>query len=159
MAQKRGSPKITKEQKADFIATLRLNGNVTQSARKAGFDPSTAYDLKGADDAFAKEWATSLQIGRECLRDSLIEEAVRRARDGVDELVVSMGRVVQDPIRGGYLTVKKHSDSLMSKLLDGFDPGTFRAPPASVNLNVIPADLQPDPKPTPDEPGPDKPIE
>lgn len=158
MTQRRGSPKITREQKAIFIATLKLNGNVTQSARMAGFDPSTAYDIKSVDEAFAKDWATALQIGRECLRDSLMEEAVRRARDGVDELVVSMGRVVQDPENGGYLTVKKHSDSLMAKLLDGLDPATFRAPPSQTNVNIIPADLQPDPVPTPDEPAPEKPI-
>lgn len=157
MTARRGSPKVTREQLVDFLATLKLNGNVTQSAKSAGFAPSTAYELRNGDEKFAKAWLEALAIGRECLRDSLIEEAVRRGRDGTEEYVVSHGQVVTDPENGGYLRVKKYSDGLMSKLLDGLDPETFRAPSPQTNI-IIPAELQPDPPPTPDEPGPDKPV-
>lgn len=150
--------KITSVQKAAFIAQLKVNGNVSQSARMAGFDPATAQSYRRKDEVFAKKWADALLDGHQSLRDSLVEEAVRRARDGAEEYVVSLGRMVQDPVKGGYLTVKKHSDSLMKVLLEGYDPDRFRAKAPTVSVNVIPIELQPDPVPEPDEPGPDKPV-
>lgn len=158
MAGRRGSPRVTQAQRATFITQLKINGNVRQSAIFAGFDPQTAYDHRSKDAIFAQEWAGALLVGHQNLRDSLVEEAVRRARDGTEGYVVSLGRMVQDPVKGGYLTEKKHSDSLMAKLLEGFDPDRFAKKQAGVTVNVIPTELQPDPVPEPDEPGPDKPI-
>jgi len=151
---RRGSPKINAKQIEQFFETLKLNGNATQAAKMAGFDRTSAYNLRNDDPEFEKRWSDCVAQGRERLADDCMAEAFRRGHDGVDEVVVSHGQVVTDPERGGYLRIRKYSDGLLSKLMDGLDPKTFKTN-AQVNVNIIPDDLKPDPEPTPDEPAPD----
>jgi hypothetical protein len=82
--------------------------------------------------------------------------------EGVAEPVVSMGRVVEvvgdDGIKSP-LMIRKYSDTLMIQLLKAHRPAKFNPPPhVAGSSDVLPAELQPDPVPTPDEAAPANPI-
>lgn len=153
----RGSPRINENTWKVFLEKLRINGNATQASALVGIDRTTAYNKRNEDADFAKAWDDAVNDGRQRLADQCIEEAFRRGHDGWDEPVVSQGQVVVDPENGGYLRIRKYSDGLLSKLMDGLAPKTFKPTPQD-RSNDMPAELQPDPVPTPDEPGPEKPI-
>lgn len=82
------------------------------AAAKAGIDRTTAYKAAQRDPEFKRRMADA----RETARESLWIEAVRRAKDG--EPIHYKGEVVPD--------VRKKSDRLLSKLLDGLFPERFR---------------------------------
>lgn len=157
--ERRGSPTIRTDQRARFIAHLAQSANVTASAEIAGFARSTAYDLRASDDEFASEWDDALEQAT----DSLEAEARRRAMYGVKEPVVNKDGLVFDE-NDQPLYVQRYSDTLMIALLKAhrapkFNPPTAVAPYGGSGVGVgVPAELRPDPVPTPDEPGPESPI-
>jgi hypothetical protein len=61
-----------------FLAAFCLNGNVSDAARAAGIDRTTAYKAKKADPSFAEEWA----VAEEIASDALLSEAWKRAVQG-----------------------------------------------------------------------------
>jgi phage terminase small subunit len=67
-----------------FLDALASCGQVTQAARAAGISPKTAYRWRQAYPALAPRWAAALDQGL----DSLEDEAVRRAFEGSDRLLM-----------------------------------------------------------------------
>lgn len=61
-----------------FLAAFCLNGNVSDAARAAGIDRTTAYKAKKADPSFGEEWA----VAEEVASDALLSEAWQRAVQG-----------------------------------------------------------------------------
>jgi hypothetical protein len=119
-----------------FLSALAVNGNVTSAAKAARVNRQAVYRVRDEDEAFAALWEEALaQAG-----DSLEEEAIRRARDGVNEPVIYQGELcglwvdehgtrVDAGTPGASflpLTVKKYSDTLLIFLLKGHKPDKFR---------------------------------
>lgn len=148
----RGRP-IRPDQRAKFLEHLAKTANITASAEAAGFTRRSVYDLRAADPEFVEEMDDALEQATD-----LLESAARdRAIVGVEEYVVSGGRVVMHPETGLPLTQRRHSDTLALALLKAHRAPKFAPAAPSANQGV-PAELAPDPTPTPDEPGPDKPV-
>src|SRR5437588_826384 len=76
---------------ASAFLTLLADGRTHAQASKAvEIHRSTAYDLKGRDKAFAAAYADARRAGGEML----VEEAIRRARDGVPHLKFYKGEPI-----------------------------------------------------------------
>jgi hypothetical protein len=67
-----------------FLDALAHCGQVTQAARAVGISPKTAYRWRQAYPALAPRWEAALEQGLDCLED----EAVRRAFEGSDKLLM-----------------------------------------------------------------------
>jgi len=92
---------ITDEQRATFLATLAVCGNVTKACDEAGFSRMTAYRHRADDPEFAATWEEAKKIGGE----GIIDEIRRRGHDGWDEPTLYQGEHVD--------TVRKYSDTLL----------------------------------------------
>jgi len=112
----RRSHEIVADRKAElFLEWLASTGQVVLSAKKAGYTtPMALYKKRREDEDFAQRWEEALQQATDTLED----EAIRRARDGVDEPVFYQGRQVG--------TVTKYSDQLLQFLLRGNKPKKYR---------------------------------
>lgn len=103
----------TAEKETAFLEALADTCNVREACRAADIARNSAYLWRNDDAEFARKWATALQIGAEALED----EAVRRAKDGVDEPVFHKGAVCG--------LVRKYSDTLLIFLLKGARPEKY----------------------------------
>jgi len=72
-----------------FLEEMRVDGNVSRSARAAGVCSSAAYALRKANSDFATAWADAYEDAG----DRLLAEARRRAVDGIEEPVVYQGQL------------------------------------------------------------------
>lgn len=63
---------------------LAAGGSVTAAAGKIGMTRQALYQAKSADPEFAREWDDAIEAGTDVLED----EAVRRAKDGSDTLLI-----------------------------------------------------------------------
>jgi hypothetical protein len=102
--------KSTPKRRRMFLESLAENGNVSVSARTAGIHRVTAYKWRRADPEFAAGWEEAIDISV----DLLLEEARRRAHDGVDEPVFYQGEQCG--------AVRRYSDSLLMFLIKGKRP-------------------------------------
>ena len=100
----------TPEKRTEFLDALAESGNVSASAQLTGLSRRSLYDWRDAAPDFRREWDHALQIGLDGLQD----EAVRRAREGVDVGVYQQG------LRIG--TARKYSDLLLMFLLNNHLP-------------------------------------
>lgn len=112
----------TRDARDKFIQHLCVTGNISASARYAGVSRSTVHRWRDADPVFAELWADAEEEGV----DALEQEARRRATEGDEEYVVSMGQLVKDPETGAFLTTRKRSDTLMTLLLKAHRPEKYR---------------------------------
>ncbi len=80
----------------------------------SGLGRASVYEWRGEEESFAEDWQKALEIGADLLED----EAVRRAKDGVEEPVYQGGKLV------GH--VQKYSDTLLIFLLKGAKPEKYR---------------------------------
>lgn len=107
-----------------FLDGLRSSWSVAKSAWAAGIAETTAYAWKNASlatkrdddtykDDFCVRWAVAYDIGVASLED----EAIRRAKHGVEKPVYQGGVMVG--------TVTEYSDTLMSFVLRGKAPKTY----------------------------------
>jgi hypothetical protein len=99
---------------AGFLEALAETGMVVEAAARAGVPRASLYRKKAADADFAAAWAAALETGLDGLRD----EAVRRARDGVEQTVWYRGEPVG--------TVRRYSDQLLMFLLRAHQPAVYR---------------------------------
>lgn len=104
-----------------FLEELAQSGNVTLAAQAAGSNRNTFYEHRKADDAFAADWDEALEIAT----DALEAEARRRALHGVEEPLVSKGRILRDD-DGNPVVIRRYSDSLMQMLLRAHRPEKYR---------------------------------
>ena len=71
-------PGLNRHWQGLFLDYLAESSNVSESARKAGANPSRAYKLRREDPEFARKWLAALYEGYLHLE----MEVVRRLRDG-----------------------------------------------------------------------------
>jgi hypothetical protein len=122
----------TPARQAKFLEFLSNWGNVTRAALAVDTNRTYIYELRDRVEGFAHLMDEAIMGSREVLE----AEAWRRANEGVDEPVVSMGKVVMVAEDGVMkpLMVNKYSDSLMQMLLRGHYPEKYKDR-QSVDLN------------------------
>lgn len=91
-----------------------FTGNITAACRAAGITPNTFYQWVDSDAVFVNEFANA----KAAVVDRLVDEAMRRAVDGVEKPV---GFHKGAP--SAY--VREYSDTLLMFLLRGLKPDTF----------------------------------
>ena len=120
--------------KPAFLASLRTMPVVAQACDAVGIERSTAYRARTADETFASAWDEAMEDGV----DKAEQEAFRRGMVGFEEPVIDKGRLayryerytdeegaehyrplLDDNGQPVPLTVRKHSDALMSLILKG----------------------------------------
>jgi hypothetical protein len=109
--------KLTPARQEQFLKALAETGSVATSAALAGTSRTRVYELRKADQEFAGAWEDAEEIAT----DRLEEEARRRAVKGVEEPLVSAGKLVRDE-NGQPITVTRYSDSLLLALLKAHRP-------------------------------------
>jgi hypothetical protein len=114
----------TTEKKTQFLDLLAETGNVSRAASTCNLPRRTLYCCRATDPAFAAAWEESLEIGLDALED----EAMRRAREGVEEPIFNGG------LRCG--TVRKYSDLLLIFLLKSRRPQRYGG---AVHRDSLPA--------------------
>jgi hypothetical protein len=129
--------KFDEDRRRKFLEFLAASGNVTRAARAIGLTRARIYQVRGEEPEFAKAMDEALDESR----DELEAEAWRRGKDGYDEPVVSMGRIVTDS-DGNPLLVKKYSDTLLVTLLKAHHPAKYRDR-ASVDMTTGGKPLEP----------------
>lgn len=100
--------------KPKFLKAFRESCNVARSAEAAGIARSAVYKARTSDEKFAEAWDEAEEKGV----DSLVEEAVRRAKDGVEK------PIYQNGVRVGQVQV--YSDTLLIFLLKCHRPTKYR---------------------------------
>lgn len=107
----------TETARRDFLRQLAETGNVTGAARSVGLSRSHAYTLKARDPGFAADWAAAEAEAVEALDC----EARRRAVEGVEQPLLSGGRLVRDD-DGAVIKIRRYSDRLLMFLLKAHRP-------------------------------------
>lgn len=109
-----------------FLKALQVRGNYAAAAIDAGIAYTSQINWRRDDP----EFAAACKAAMEGFKASLMNEVVRRGRDGYEEPVIFQGRVMykHDPNTGRVmldddlepipLTVRKHSDPLLSALAE-----------------------------------------
>ncbi len=118
--QSSGDPmnlKFTAKRQKRFLEALANTGNISQAVALSGTNRSVVYAAKKRDESFAAAWDEALEVAT----DALEQEARRRAVLGVDEPIVSHGRLIVDD-HGNAVTVKRYSDQLLIALLKAHSP-------------------------------------
>ena len=100
-----------------FLAKLGETSIVAEACRAGGAASGSFYNWRYADPQFAADWDRALSEGISTLED----EAIRRARDGVDTPVFYGGKQVA--------TARRYSDRLLIFLLKAHRPDRYREPP------------------------------
>lgn len=95
-----------------FLDGLRQGWSVSRSAELAGWSRQAAYVERNTNLQFAAAWDDA----HACGEDALLDEARRRAIDGVETLVIQSGKIVRDA-EGNPLTTRQFSDRLLELLL------------------------------------------
>jgi hypothetical protein len=126
----RGKPsdlrtKRTDEKRVKFLARLAEGASVHAAATAAGIGRSTAYEWREAEPEFSKAWDDAVEAGTDALED----EAIRRARDGVDEPIFYQGE------KCGL--VRKYSDTLLIFMLKARRREKFAERPVRLRLPEI----------------------
>lgn len=105
-----------------FLEALSLTGNVTESAKRAGFSRDYAYEVREKDAGFASRWDSALEEA--CDRMEL--EARRRAVDGIPRMKFHQGVAILDPRTLEPYIEMEYSDGLLTTLLKAHRPEKFR---------------------------------
>ena len=122
--------RLTGRRKQHFLEVLAKCGNVTAAAAAAGVARCVPYEHRKTDDAFAKAWEEAEEVAA----DRLEAEAGRRGVEGVEEPVISLGKVVQGA-DGEPLIIRRYSDTVLLALLRAHRPEKYRER-SSVEIDV-----------------------
>lgn len=124
--------RLTKQEReqaqSTFLEAFAESANVRSSCQMVGIDRSTFYQWLEHDESFTLAFRQAELEANDTIRAELF----RRAVQGVEEPVVSMGSLVYH--QGKPLTVKKYSDSLLALLAKARMP-EFRDK-SSVDVNA-----------------------
>lgn len=111
----RGRTQATEHMEADqaaFLSAMAVHGTITAAAKQIGHDRDIHYRWLREDTTYRERF----DAANDQFADTLVAEAVRRARDGCDRYVVSAGRLVTT-VDGEPLTERQYSDTLLALLL------------------------------------------
>lgn len=115
----RASGKALMAKKQAFLTFLGTSTNVTKSCAMAALDRVHAYDMRDRDEEFRIAWDRAVETGTE----AMIDEATRRATEGVDDNVYGKNDA------GEYIVIGKknrRSDKLLEFLLKARKKEMFR---------------------------------
>jgi len=118
--------KFTPARRQKFLECLAQWGNVTRAAQAIGMTRRRMEQVRHEDEAFKAAWDAAIEESR----DVIDQEIFRRGIEGVDEPVISMGRIVMTENPDGSKTplmVRKYSDALLVHLSKGSNPEKYRA--------------------------------
>lgn len=118
----------TRKKKALFLRHYANLCIVKAAAEATKISPPTVYQWRQTDTKFREEMDGLKPV----IGQSLLDEAVRRGRDGVKKPVYQGGKRVG--------AIREYSDTLLSKLLDGMLPDMFgkkRVDHKIVNKNAL----------------------
>src|SRR5437870_1984665 len=113
--------KLTPARQERFLKALAETGNITAAVELAGTSRTRVYELRKVDEAFRAAWDEAEDIAS----DRLEGEAWRRAVEGVQEPLVSAGKIVRDD-DGNPIAIRRYSDPMLTLLLKARRPGRFR---------------------------------
>ena len=113
--------KLTPARQQRFLKALAETGNVSAAVDLAGTSRTRTYELRKVDQAFRASWDEAENIAS----DRLEAEAWRRAVEGVQEPLVSAGKIVRDD-DGNPIAIRRYSDSMLTLLLKARRPERFR---------------------------------
>jgi hypothetical protein len=116
--------KLNKARQERFLRALADTGSVTAAVAVAGTSRTRVYELRKADPAFAAGWDEAEEVAADRLED----EARRRAVEGVQEPLVSSGKIVRDD-NDQPIAIRRYSDMLLLALLKAHQPEKFRERP------------------------------
>ena len=116
--------------RAIFLDVLRSTANVSRAARAAGLPTSSLYRRRARSQAFAAEWDAAIN---EAI-DSVEEELIRRARDGVERPVFYGGRQIG--------TMQVHSNDLLMFLARARRPEIYDRAAAAARAGGSPQAAQ-----------------
>lgn len=125
-------PRKTDEDWALFLKTLAARGNVSEAARVAGMDRTTAYYHRKHNAEFGDAWDEAEEVAA----DALEAEMWRRGVEGVDRPVIYQGEVMVKRDAEGQpvlddkgeqipLGVPEYSDQLLIQLAKARRPDKF----------------------------------
>lgn len=119
---RRQGQNLTKAERAAaqtrFLETFKLNANITASCQAAGIDRSTFYQWQEHDTEFSLRY----QQAESAANDMLLAAAWKRAVQGIEKRVVSMGKVVYGE-DGKPLMEREYSDTVLLRLMSWRIPG------------------------------------
>ena len=131
---RRQGQRMSKEQRKiaqeEFLKAFANTANVRAACMKAGISRNTVYQWAEHDEAFSFKFQQASLDADDMIRGELF----RRAVQGVDEPVVSVGKLVYHD--GKPLTVKKYSDSLLALLAKARMPEFRDKQQLDINTNV-----------------------
>jgi hypothetical protein len=113
--------KLTPARQERFLKALAETGNITAAVALAGTSRTRVYELRKADENFQAAWDEA----ENSASDKLEAEAWRRAVDGVQEPLVSGGKIVRDD-DGNPIATRRYSDAMLTLLLKARRPEKFR---------------------------------
>ena len=122
--------RLNRERQKHFVEALAETGNVSAAVKVAGTSRTRAYELRKTDQAFAAAWDEAEQIAA----DKLEAETWRRAVEGIEEPLVSAGKLVRDD-DGQPIAIRRYSDQLLIALLRAHRPEKFRER-AAVEIDI-----------------------
>lgn len=104
---------MTKDQQQQFLTALAMTGIVSDAAKAAGINRSTAYRYRAQHKSFAEDW----DHAKDDATDRLAGVAIQRAVNGIEEVRYFKG----EPIG----SVRRYSDQLLMILLRAYRPHVF----------------------------------
>ncbi len=104
----------TPKKDALFLEALHNGASISSAAKSAAYGRTSIYQWRKDNPDFAFAWDEAVDCGTDLLED----EALRRAKDGVDEPRFYEGKVC------GY--VRRYSDTLIIFLLKARRPEKYR---------------------------------
>jgi len=124
-------PRKRKAAQHAFLEALAECVTIKDACQVAGIHRSTVYEWQEHDQEFSFQYHQARADADDVIR----AEMKRRAIDGVDEFVTSMGKIVYH--NDEPLTVPKYSDSLLALLAKSRMP-EFRDKSATLNVTTTP---------------------
>ena len=109
--------KLTGARREGFLKAVAETGNITAAVELAGTSRTRVYELRKVDEDFRAAWDEA----ENSASDKLEAEAWRRAVDGVQEPLISAGKIVRDD-DGQPIAVRRYSDNLLLALLKAHRP-------------------------------------
>lgn len=104
---------------ARVSAGIERSTTVSEAARAAGIGRRTAYDRRARDEEFARAWDDTLESAIEQLE----QEAVRRAKDGSDQLLMFLLRARRPAVYSErYRITHAHRIEERPEIVDVGDP-------------------------------------
>lgn len=123
------SPEAVSELKSTLLIAYIRTGSLTRACQACSISQQAHRRWLRQDPLYAEAWADA----QAALADSLEEEAIRRARDGIERPVFQGGLQV------GMTT--EYSDQLLMFLLKGMRPEKYRERVAIINETSVEAEI------------------